>query len=243
MIADGVALVNWVLEVAKIPPERIVILGQSLGTAVASAVALSFVSPMNSLLPAPTEFKKTEAQSLLDGDSGIDSFAQRGPTIFAGIVLVAPFSSIPSLMLTYRLGGVVPFLLPLRPFPFITKPILSRMVDQWPTADRLAAYYHSFSDIPRLLTGDRGRRMGGLQIIHTRSDMDISYHQTEMIAERILGEQGAGWDVSKGAAFLDVKRDGAPRMKIEIGEYGGNLRFLPSRGDHELSKLTCCSRF
>lgn len=224
MIADGIALVNWVLEAANIPPERIVILGQSLGTAVASAVALSFVSPMDSLLPAPSKYKDTEAQSLLYGDSEIDTIAQQGPITFAGVVLVAPFSSLPSLMLTYRMSGVVPLLLPLRPFPFITKPVLSRMVDQWPTADRLAAYYRTLSATPRLLKGIGGRKMGSLQIIHARSDMDISYHQTEMIAKRIFGgEQGAGIDASKSAALLDVTRDGAPRVRIEIGEYGGGL--------------------
>jgi hypothetical protein len=75
--------------------------------------------------------------------------------------------------------------------------------------------------------------MGGLQIIHTRSDTDISYHQTEIIAERILGEQGASFDGSKGAALLDVRRDGAPGVRIEIGEYGGELRSILSRGVRE----------
>lgn len=43
LITDGVALVDWALDVAKIPPERIILLGQSLGTAVATAVAESFI--------------------------------------------------------------------------------------------------------------------------------------------------------------------------------------------------------
>ncbi|KAK5004087.1 hypothetical protein LTR28_009360, partial [Elasticomyces elasticus] len=51
LITDGVALVNWVIDVAGIPPDRIVILGQSLGTAVASAVALRFADPASDLFP------------------------------------------------------------------------------------------------------------------------------------------------------------------------------------------------
>lgn len=42
MITDGIAAVNWALETARIPPSRIVIVGQSLGTAVTSAVTLHF---------------------------------------------------------------------------------------------------------------------------------------------------------------------------------------------------------
>ena len=43
LISDGVAVVDWALNIAKIPPERIILLGQSLGTAVATAVTEHFV--------------------------------------------------------------------------------------------------------------------------------------------------------------------------------------------------------
>jgi abhydrolase domain-containing protein 12 len=39
---DGIATVNWALNVAKIPPNRIVIVGHSLGTAVTTAVVEAF---------------------------------------------------------------------------------------------------------------------------------------------------------------------------------------------------------
>ncbi len=42
VIIDAVAAVNWAMTVAKIPSDRIVILGQSLGTGVTSAVAEHF---------------------------------------------------------------------------------------------------------------------------------------------------------------------------------------------------------
>jgi abhydrolase domain-containing protein 12 len=38
LIIDGIATVHWALKVAKIPPNRIVIIGHSLGTAVTAAV-------------------------------------------------------------------------------------------------------------------------------------------------------------------------------------------------------------
>ncbi|KAL8745780.1 MAG: hypothetical protein Q9190_002115 [Brigantiaea leucoxantha] len=42
LITDGITLVKWAIETAQVPPEKIVLLGQSLGTAVASAVAEDF---------------------------------------------------------------------------------------------------------------------------------------------------------------------------------------------------------
>ncbi|KAG9237084.1 Alpha/Beta hydrolase protein [Amylocarpus encephaloides] len=39
VIIDGIAAVDWAMRVAKVPSERIVLLGQSLGTAVTAAVA------------------------------------------------------------------------------------------------------------------------------------------------------------------------------------------------------------
>src|SRR5450432_3228830 len=42
IITDAVATVNWALHVAKVPPQRIIIVGQSLGTGVTSAVVEHF---------------------------------------------------------------------------------------------------------------------------------------------------------------------------------------------------------
>jgi abhydrolase domain-containing protein 12 len=42
LIIDGIAAVNWALEVAKVPADRIVIVGQSLGTGVAAGVVEHF---------------------------------------------------------------------------------------------------------------------------------------------------------------------------------------------------------
>ena len=201
------------IQVAEISPEHIVLLGQSLGTAVASAVALRFADPTSTLLPQPPKLAEAEVEPLLNNDSY--------KTIFKGIVLVAPFASLPSLMLTYRLSGVVPLLAPLRPFPWITKPVLSRMVDQWPTADRLAAYYRTLST-QEMTTGERC--VGSLQILHATSDMDISWRQTAMIVERVLGDQGAKIDATGGAALLEVRGLDRPAVRVEIGQYGGEYR-------------------
>lgn len=211
LITDGIALVDWVLQTANIHPENILILGQSLGTAVSSAVALHYADPGNALVLAPkAEQEATEKQPLLP---------RTPPTTFAGVVLVAPFSSIPSLLLTYRIGGIIPILAPLRPFPQIGRWVTSYVVDQWHTAERLAAYHAALRDEPKLLRGEGGLHMGSLQIFHALNDRDISYHQTEMICRRMLpGRQCI--DGSKGPAVLEVRE---PSVRFETLGYGGKF--------------------
>lgn len=220
LITDGTALVNWVLHTARIPPENIVILGQSLGTAVSSAVALNFIDPSNDLIPTSYD----ESSPLLNNEQQIIK-----STAFAGVILVAPFSSLPSLLLTYRLGGLVPILLPLRPFPSIGTALTGRMTDKWPTAKRLAAYYRAFasqSDLLRSSTlhdarGD-GREMGTLHFIHAKTDMDISYHQTEMICAEVFGHDAASaYIAGEGGLLLDIGGGDRPRVKVQIVEHGG----------------------
>lgn len=222
LIIDGVTLVRWVMEVAKIPPERILILGQSLGTAVSSAVALHFADPQSHLLPRKTtQLWHTPRASTLTT-----------PTVFAGIVLASPFNSVPTLLLTYRIGGLLPLLLPLRPVPWLADRLTSRMVDKWQTAERLTAYYVALTDSSELLAGSGP--LGSLQLVHALDDADIPYHQTEMICRRILGRRGAESDLdtdeldakecidgSKGATILDVKSNGRPRLRFELVRFGG----------------------
>lgn len=224
LIADGTALVNWIMHVAKVPPEQIVILGQSLGTAVASAVALNFADPSSALIPRVLQDATYSPE--LSRDISV-------PTTFAGVILVAPFSSLPSLMLTYRIGGLLPILAPLRPFPWLADALTSRMTDTWPSADRLQAWRQAMVANPKLLvnkvdelSGDgshTSREMGTLQVIHATNDMDISYRQTELICQRILGDSARCITGSNGAAVVDIKDKGAPRMRFQILEHGGKF--------------------
>jgi abhydrolase domain-containing protein 12 len=228
LIADGTTLANWVLQTAQIPADRIVILGQSLGTAVASAVALNFIDPQNELLPQ-TEASKPSSSLLNPGNAATPS---QTPILFASVILVAPFYSLPSLLLTYRLGGIVPLLLPLRPFPWLGKALTSRMIDQWPTAKRLAAYTSATSASPRLIESvdyseGTDREMGVLQIIHAKSDMDISFHQTEMICAEVFGEDRAEQCVAgEDGLLLDVRDEGRVRVRVRILEHGGEFAFF-----------------
>ncbi|GIZ40335.1 hypothetical protein CKM354_000367900 [Cercospora kikuchii] len=227
LIADGVALVEYIMETTKIPPEQIVILGQSLGTAVSAAVALHFADRRNALLPP-----------LLHTSSLSHASDQKTPpTTFAGVVLAAPFNSIPTLLLTYRIGGFLPLLLPLRPFPTLAQMLMTKVVDKWQTADRLWAYYHALEGTPNLNGGTRDK--GSVQIIHALNDADIPFHQTEMIYKRVFSQRKSqdAFDTgelepseliagNEGPAVFDVKKDGFPRMRFDFVEHGGHNRIL-----------------
>lgn len=201
------ALIDWVLNVAQIPPERIVILGQSLGTAVASAVVLQYTFPQGVIEPAARDQQLARPIS-------------KGRITFAGVVLVAPFSSLPSLLLTYRIGGIVPILLPLRPFPALAERLTAQVADKWLTASRLAQYSLELTENPKL-TGAGGRRMGGLQLIHALNDMDISYHQTEMICHQIAGHASHCPNGTDGPAVVEFDHPGKVYMRFELVQFGG----------------------
>ncbi|RDA93230.1 hypothetical protein CP533_6508 [Ophiocordyceps camponoti-saundersi (nom. inval.)] len=129
LIQDATALVDWTLNVAKFPPERVVLLGHSLGTAVVSGVAERFLI-----------------------QQGVE---------FAGIVLVAGFAGLESLIGVYRIAGFLPLLGPFSSFPALVKRLERFVVDSWRSSDRLANIVRH--------TKTRLR----LSLIHARNDRDI----------------------------------------------------------------------
>jgi abhydrolase domain-containing protein 12 len=133
LITDGIAAVDWALKVANIPSDRIVILGQSLGTAVVTAVA--------------------------------EHYALQG-TDFAGIVLVAGFTDMSTLLTSYSIAGWIPVLSPLRPFPPLQRLFSSYVYDQWPSSTRLANFVH---------VSKRVR----LFIVHGKDDYEIPWHHSD----------------------------------------------------------------
>lgn len=149
LITDGIATVNWALRVANIPPERIVILGQSLGTAVASAV--------------------------------VEHFATSSAEVeFAGVILVAGFSNIPELMLTYSIAGIIPVLSPLKRFPSLQRWFSSQITETWNTSRRLGAYV-------------RQSKRVHLTLLHAEDDSDIPWHHSNnlfYIAANATSQEG-----------------------------------------------------
>ena len=201
LITDGVALVKWALEVAQIPPDRIILLGQSLGTAVTTAVAEYFV------LQSQTEF--------------------------SGIVLVAGFSDIPTLMLTYSIGGFVPILSAFRPYPALQQFFARHIRDTWQTAVRLENLVRHSKNV-------------NLVLIHAKNDFDIPWKHSDALfyaAANATSEEGmtlkqidgvketmdlgeGGWVNSWNAGAQG--NNGMKRIRQEIVRHGGKCSIAGS---------------
>lgn len=169
LIIDAATLVEFALNTLQIPPSRIVLLGQSLGTAVASATAEKF-----------------------SREKGIE---------FAGVVLVASFSSLPTMLANYALGGVVPLLKPLGVVPILLRGVLGFVVDEWKTLDRLAGLAAQ--------TRERGGRLR-LSLVHAADDRDIPSVESVKIFEaaaRASIADGPGLDEVVFAEMRDASMD------------------------------------
>lgn len=162
---DGIAAVNWAIEVAKIPSDRIVILGQSLGTAVTSAV--------------------------------VEHFAKR-KTEFAGVVLVAGFTDLPTLLTSYSIAGWIPLLSPLRLYPRLYSLFADYLVDTWASATRLANFVRLSKRVK-------------LFIIHSKDDYEIPWLHSDNL---FLAAANATTDTGMELSLLNQMK---ARSTIEMG--------------------------
>ncbi len=166
------------MKVAQVPPERIVIVGQSLGTAVTSAV--------------------------------VERFAEQG-TDFAGVVLVAGFTSIPNLLTWYSILGFIPILSPFRSHPALQNFLASYVVDKWPSETRIA-------NVAKLSKKLR------LFIIHSINDPEIPWTQSEgLFAAAANATTDGGMDL---ALFKKMKA----RSTIYMGD-GSFISTWKAAGD------------
>ncbi len=200
LISDGSALVDFAVRVAGVSPDRIVLLGQSLGTAVTSAVA--------------------------------ERYAQQGVD-FAAVILVAAFSSLPTMLAGYSIAGWLPVLRPLRPWPRALDWVMSFVVDKWRSVDRVAALAAAV------------KRRGGhlrLSLVHAADDWDIPCHEDDKLfaaaiggllgAEQdatALGEMKAARTTADGEdAFVAEWTEGDLTIRQELFPYGGEFRPVPA---------------
>jgi abhydrolase domain-containing protein 12 len=156
--------------------------GQSLGTAVASAVSLHFADAEASadLLPQPIEAHLPDL--ILTEKKGTD---------FAGVFLIASFPSLPRLLLTYRIAGYVPILSPLRSYHRLRDWLLASLKDKWNTSARLGALMKTAAKPGRTLR---------LHILHARNDWEIPWLSGEAnfkAADEALNAAGAEEEVSE----------------------------------------------
>ncbi|KAI1198327.1 alpha/beta-hydrolase [Nemania serpens] len=192
LIQDGVATVDWAMNVAGVPSDRIVVMGHSLGTAVTSGV--------------------------------VEHFATRGVE-FAGVVLLAGFSNVPTLLSSYSGAGFIPVLSPLRPIPPLLRLFQSFIIDKWESANRLA-------EVVRLT-----RERLHLTLIHAKNDLEIPSHESDALfrsaanatMDRVLDDKEfLLWKKEKTMQYDDgtfisiVKAEPDITIRQELVPYGGH---------------------
>lgn len=178
-------------------PDRVLLLGHSLGTAVAVAVA--------------------------------ERYAVLRAVDFAGLVLVAGFSSLPTMLSHYAIAGCVPVLGPLRSWPRVLQWVLGFVVEPWSSAGRLG----SLVDTIRKTDGRRLR----LGLIHAADDRDIpSAEDDKLFLAAVKPLLGSGANESQvaaakeartvrlgGDAFVSEWREAGVVIRQERFPHGGEL--------------------
>lgn len=112
LIDDALAIIKWATTVGGVPTNRIVLLAQSLGTAVVSAAVVS-----------------AAVDALLQEDSSIQ---------FACLILCAAFPNAPTAVMSYTILGDFPLLAPLKVIPAVRKWFVARFDDTWDTRHRMS---------------------------------------------------------------------------------------------------------
>jgi abhydrolase domain-containing protein 12 len=137
--------------------------------------------------------------------------------VFRSIILVAPFASLPDLLLSYRIGGLIPVLAPLRNSPFLVSMISKYILDTWPTGLRLNAYVSAAASV---VSGNNGA--GNVHILHARDDQDIAFAQSEKLFAMAVGKEVEALPL--GAR--EVVEEGKVEVRVEMLEFGMHNRVV-----------------
>ena len=130
---------------------------------------------------------------------------------FAGVVLIAGFTSLTELLPGYSIAGYAPLLAPLKSSPALLRLFSNYIVDKWPSATRLANFVR-LSERVRLF------------IIHARDDYEIPWtHAEGLFAAAANATTDGGMDLGllqkmKARTTIDMG-DGA---FISTWKAGGN---------------------
>ncbi|KAF2743642.1 hypothetical protein M011DRAFT_471185 [Sporormia fimetaria CBS 119925] len=210
LITDGISLLTYLSSTLSHPTTRTLLLGDSLGSAVAAASALYFTAPSSPLLPSSLPPLSPNVQG-----SG-----------FAGIVLMSAFPDLPTLLKTYKLGGIFPVLTPLRPYPKIATYITNRLEDDWDTRARLDALLSSSSHSSSATTAPLH-----ITLLHARNNPAIDFRLSESLyaslQKQFLGGENVvsadqrrtiqgGERVKRGAFAFKAVVDEQERKSVEV---------------------------
>lgn len=200
LLIDAVTLVDWALKEARIPPSRIVIWSQSLGTAVATKLLHHMAT-------------------LRNGEPAV---------FFSGLVMVAPFADVVSLTATYRIAKTIPLLGPVARVPWLLHFLNGFIRDRWPSKDRLAAFVRACEDMS-VVDREGGRKTTGkgyyrIHIIHAQDDYDIPWTHSDQLFWSAVNAS-----LPAGISFEALQRE-KEVAKVALGEGGWSFSRETNRG-------------
>ncbi|KAF2839887.1 alpha/beta-hydrolase [Patellaria atrata CBS 101060] len=102
---------------------------------------------------------------------------QSPPTLFAGMVLVAPFADVELLTETYKVAGTIPLLSPIAYFPKALRFFNRFIISKWPSKDKLAAFIRYCE---HLKLAERETKYD-ITLIHAEDDYDIPWVHSEVV--------------------------------------------------------------
>lgn len=170
-------------------------MGQSLGTAVTAAVAERFAYGS----PDP----KVIQPSIKDAEP------------FAGVILLASFSSLTNVVESYSIKGFTPPMLsPLIGYPRFQKWVLSHITDHWDTAGRVARLAGINVSEPDAFGLKYSQKDLDLTIVHALNDADIPWYEGRRVWAAATGENIEG---APGALTFEKTEIGSPNQ-IQVWE-------------------------
>ena len=194
VITDGMSLINFLTSAPlNISPSRIVLVGQSLGTAVSAAVAERWA--FGSANPAAIQP------------------ATKNPEPFAGVVLLASFSKVPNVIESYSVKGLTPPILsPLIGYPRVKQWALGHIVDRWDTAARVARLAGIGPTAQEDSDAGYANKELGLAIVHARDDVEIPWYEGRRVWVAATGEDQT--DVPGRLVYEKKEANGPSEIKI-----------------------------
>lgn len=189
VITDGMSLLNFLTGgPLHVSPSQIVIMGQSLGTAVTAAVAERFAFGS----PDPAAIQPVI----------------KDPEPFAGVILLASFSKLASLIESYSFKGITPPLLsPLIGYPRVQNWVMNSIVDHWNTAARVARLAGVGPTAMNDSKSGYGNKELDLSIVHARDDVEIPWYEGRRVWQAAVGE---GREDGPGSLVYEYKDSNGP---------------------------------
>ncbi|KAF1995948.1 alpha/beta-hydrolase [Amniculicola lignicola CBS 123094] len=142
---------------------------------------------------------------------------QSPPTLYSGVVLVAPFANVEKLTETYRVAGMIPLLSPVAFFPPLLALLNKFIVPKWPSKDKLSAFIQHCDtlDLPKRL------KKYDLTIIHAEDDYNIPWVHSDIVFWHAVN---ATRDTVPSLGFDELEKVKA-KKKVPLGAGGWEMEW------------------